>query len=63
MFTEYIPHKSIAENGNSLNEQLAKLFSRSNNSSKENGQITDDSHRAIKQLTVECDFLCPVNKI
>ena len=36
-----------------LIEQSSELFSRSNNSSKENGQTTDDLHRVIGQLTVE----------
>lgn len=40
-----------------LIEQAAELFSRSNNTNKENGQSTDDLHRVIGQLTVERDFL------
>ena len=40
-----------------LIEQAAELFSRNNNSSKENGRTTDDLHRVIGQLTVERDFL------
>ncbi|WP_293005143.1 transposase [Nitrosomonas sp.] len=40
-----------------LIEQAAELFSRSNSSSKENGQTTDNLHRVIGRLTVERDFL------